>query len=61
MFRKRHWQRPPLDERWDERELFFWTAFKCVQLIVAMTFAAYLIVSLVRGDDPLSPLLRLLS
>jgi hypothetical protein len=46
--------RAPLDQRRGERELFFWTAFKCVQLVVAAALAVYLIVSLATGHDPVA-------
>jgi len=46
-------RRPPLGERWGERELFFWTAFKGVQLVVAVALAIYLIVCLITGTDPM--------
>jgi hypothetical protein len=54
LFGKRdHFQeRPSLDERWEERELFFWTAFKGIRLAVTLALAVYLIVCLVSGTSP---------
>jgi hypothetical protein len=56
---KKDRQRPPLDERWNEREFFFWTAFKWVQLVVAVTLTTYLIISLISGNDPSPSWLRI--
>lgn len=57
MFRKDQPQRP-IEERWSERELFFWTAFKWVQLIAMVALTVYLIVSLIGGNDPAPSWLR---
>jgi hypothetical protein len=54
LFGKQSAGRAPLDQRRGERELFFWTAFKCVQLVVAVALAVYLIVSLATGHDPVA-------
>jgi hypothetical protein len=52
LFGKYQHRRAPLDERWAERELFFWTAFRSIRLIVAAALAIYLIVCLATGADP---------
>jgi hypothetical protein len=40
-----------------ERELFFWTAFSALKLVVAVVVAIYIIVSLIAGDWPIRDLL----
>jgi hypothetical protein len=46
-------QQMSLEERRSERELFFWTAHQWIRLVVTVALAAYLIISLVTGHDPL--------
>lgn len=47
-----HPRRPqaPIEQRKAERELFFWTAFQALKLIVAGTMVAYVVFSLIAGD-----------
>lgn len=53
----RHRPQTPVQERKAERELFFWTAFTALKLIIAVVVVAYLIVSLIAGDWPIRDLL----
>jgi hypothetical protein len=53
LFGKQPAGRAPLDQRRDERELFFWTAREILKLVVAVTCTVYVIVCLVTGNDPL--------
>ncbi len=53
----RHRPQTPVQERRAERELFFWTAFTALKLIIAVVVVAYLIVSVVEGDWPIRDLL----
>jgi hypothetical protein len=46
-------QQTSLEERRSERELFFWTAHQWIRLVVTVALAAYLIISLATGHDPL--------
>lgn len=46
-----------VQERKAERELFFWTAFTAIKLIVFAVLAAYVIVSLITGEWPIRDLL----
>jgi hypothetical protein len=47
--------RPPLDQRREERELFFWTAREILKLVTAVALTIYLVVSLATGHDPIPP------
>jgi hypothetical protein len=49
----RHRAQASVEERRAERELFFWTAFAILRLVVAV----YLVVSLIEGEWPLRDLL----
>jgi len=53
----RHRGDTSVQERRAERELFFWTAFTAIKLIVFAVLAAYAIVSLIAGEWPLRDLL----
>lgn len=53
----RHRGDTSVQERRAERELFFWTAFTAIKLIVVAVLAAYAIVSLITGEWPLRDLL----
>jgi hypothetical protein len=53
----RHRTRTSIEARRAERELFFWTARQTVKLVVLAAVAAYVVVSLVRGQIPGSELL----
>jgi hypothetical protein len=53
----RHRARTSVQERRAERELFFWTAFTGIKLIVVAVLAAYIIVSLITGEWPIRDLL----
>lgn len=44
--------RTPIEVRRAERELFFWTARQTVKLVLFAALAAYVVVSLVRGQFP---------
>jgi|HubBroStandDraft_3_1064219.scaffolds.fasta_scaffold104120_1 hypothetical protein len=52
-----HRTRTSIEVRRAERELFFWTARQTVKLVVLAAVAAYVVVSLVRGQIPGSELL----
>lgn len=52
-----HRARTPIEVRRAERELFFWTARQTLKLVVLAAVAAYVVVSLVRGQIPGSELL----
>jgi hypothetical protein len=47
-----HRKRPPIEQRKAERELFFWTAFQALKLVIAFVFAIYAVISLIRGELP---------
>jgi hypothetical protein len=47
-----HRTRTPIEVRRAERELFFWTARQTVKLVLFAALAAYVVVSLVRGQFP---------
>jgi hypothetical protein len=53
----RHRVHTSVQERRAERELFFWTAFTAIKLIVFAVLAAYVIVSLITGEWPIRDLL----
>ncbi|MGD1058163.1 MAG: hypothetical protein ABR992_12215 [Solirubrobacteraceae bacterium] len=53
----RHRTHTSVQERRAERELFFWTAFTVIKLIVFAVLAAYVVVSLITGEWPLRDLL----
>ncbi len=52
-----HQQQASIKKRRAERELFFWTAFKALDLIVATTLVVCILVSLIEGDWPIRDLL----
>ena len=52
-----HRARTPIEVRRAERELFFWTARQTLKLVVLAAVAAYVVISLVRGQIPGSELL----
>jgi len=53
----RHRAHISIQERRAERELFFWTAFTAIKLIVFAVLAAYVVVSLITGEWPIRDLL----
>jgi hypothetical protein len=55
LFGKQPAGRAPLDQRRDERELFFWTVREILKLLVAGAVVAYFLVSLATGHDPIPP------
>jgi hypothetical protein len=42
----------PIEERKAERELFFWTAFQVLKLIVTIALVVYIAVALIEGRVP---------
>lgn len=50
-------RRAPLKRRRAEREFFFWTAFKTLELVAAAAFVVDLIVLLIEGRMPMQGLL----
>ncbi len=44
--------RPPVEDRRNERDLFFWTAQQSLRLILAVAITLYVIVSLLNGETP---------
>jgi hypothetical protein len=46
-----------VEKRKAERELFFWTAFAALKLVVAIALVVYLVVSLIEGGSPIPELL----
>ena len=53
MFGKYQHRQAPLDERWAERKLFFWTARQSLLLVLLAAATVYVIVSLATGADPI--------
>ena len=53
----RHRPQTSVEKRRAERELFFWTAFKALKLVVAVAVVIYLVVSLIEGDWPVRDVL----
>jgi hypothetical protein len=52
----------PIEDRWAERKLFFWTAFMALKLILISTLVLCAVVSLIAGELPgVDLLLRSLS
>jgi hypothetical protein len=49
--------RTSLKRRREERELFFWTAFKALRLVIATAVVVYVVVSLIEGELPVRELL----
>jgi hypothetical protein len=47
-----HRARQPIEVRKAERELFFWTAYQTLKLVVLASFTVYLVVSLLEGHLP---------
>lgn len=50
----------PLENRRQERELFFWTAHKILKLVILTVLTVYAVVSLVQGQMPGGELLQYL-
>jgi len=50
--------RPPVEERREERRLFFWTAHETLRLVLFVTLTVYVVVSVAGGQLPGSELLR---
>jgi hypothetical protein len=44
--------RQPIEVRKAERELFFWTAYQTLKLVILASLTAYLVVSLFEGRVP---------
>jgi hypothetical protein len=44
--------RQPIEVRKAERELFFWTAYQALKLVILASVTAYLVVSLFEGRVP---------
>lgn len=42
----------PIEKRKAERELFFWTAFQALKLIVTVALVVYIVISLIDGELP---------
>jgi hypothetical protein len=44
--------RQPIEVRKAERELFFWTAYQTLKLVILVALTAYVVASLVEGRLP---------
>ncbi|HYM54998.1 MAG TPA: hypothetical protein VES97_06525 [Solirubrobacteraceae bacterium] len=42
----------PIEKRKAERELFFWTAFQALKLILTVALVLYTVISLIEGKLP---------
>lgn len=51
-------RQPSLARRRAERELFFWTAFMALKLVLAGALVVYVVVALIAGELPGDELLR---
>jgi hypothetical protein len=49
--------RQPIEVRKAERELFFWTAYQTLKLVILAAFTAYVVASLAEGRLPGTELL----
>jgi hypothetical protein len=47
-----HRPHTPIEQRKAERELFFWTAFQALKLIVTVALVVYIVISLIEGELP---------
>jgi hypothetical protein len=52
MLDQTHKHHPSIEQRRAERELFFWTAFRALRLVLAAALVGYVIARLVTGELP---------